>query len=72
MATKKQRVMVTVDDKLYQDIQDYRFGNRIKSESEAVAQLIRIGMYQIKLGEPLEEEERESNGGDILREGEEV
>nr|DAI11059.1 MAG TPA: bifunctional protein PutA [Caudoviricetes sp.] len=43
MATEKQRFSVTVDDTLYRKIEDFRFEKRIKSQSKAVNELMKIG-----------------------------
>ncbi len=43
MATEKQRFNITVDDSLYTKIEDCRFGKRIKSQSKAVNELMKIG-----------------------------
>ena len=43
MTTEKQRFSVTVDDTLYRKIEDFRFEKRIKSQSKAVNELMKIG-----------------------------
>lgn len=43
MATEKQRFSITVDDSLYRKIEDFRFEKRIKSQSKAVNELMKIG-----------------------------
>lgn len=48
MATEKPRILVTVDEDLLQEIDDYRFGNRIKTQSEAVRQLLLKGLEKVK------------------------
>ena len=48
MATEKPRFSITVDEKLLQEIEDYRFGNRISMRSEAIVQLIKIGLETLQ------------------------
>lgn len=43
MATEKQRFSITVDDSLYRKIEDFRFEKRIKNQSKAVNELMKIG-----------------------------
>ena len=40
MTIKKPRILLTVDEKLIERIDDFRFGNRINSRSEAIRRLI--------------------------------
>jgi metal-responsive CopG/Arc/MetJ family transcriptional regulator len=40
MSTQKPRVLITFDAKLLTRIDDFRFGNRIASRSEAIRRLI--------------------------------
>jgi len=47
MATDKQRYMISVDDALFEKIEDYRFSNRINTRSEATANLIKIGIETV-------------------------
>jgi metal-responsive CopG/Arc/MetJ family transcriptional regulator len=44
MATDKARYTVSVDDDLFQRIEDFRYQNRYATRSEATAELIRIGL----------------------------
>lgn len=43
MPTDKQRFSITVDDDLYKKIDDFRFERRIKSQSKAVNELMKMG-----------------------------
>ena len=52
MATDKPRYTVSVDNVLFQRIEDFRFENRFQTRSEATVELIRLGL------ESLEKEER--------------
>lgn len=51
MATQKPRFTVTMDEELYEAVEDFRFGFRINTKSEATAELIRIALEAIKNGE---------------------
>jgi metal-responsive CopG/Arc/MetJ family transcriptional regulator len=44
MATDKPRILLTLDEKLLERIDDYRFENRINSRSEAIRSLISEGL----------------------------
>lgn len=44
MPTKRPQVLLTVDDNLLERIEDYRYGNRIPSRSEAMRRLIEMGL----------------------------
>lgn len=48
MATKKQRYMISVDDDMFNAIEDFRFERRFQTRSEATTELIRLGLEQIK------------------------
>lgn len=48
MATKKPRYMISVDDEMFFEIEDFRYENRFPTRSEATAALIRLGLEQIK------------------------
>ena len=41
MPDKKEILTISIDKKLIEDIDDYRFENRINSRSEAIRQLIK-------------------------------
>lgn len=49
MPTEKQRVMLTIEDEVSRDIEDFRFGNRFPSRSAAINELIRIGLKSIAM-----------------------
>jgi metal-responsive CopG/Arc/MetJ family transcriptional regulator len=44
MATAKPRYTVSVDDDLFQQIEDFRFEHRFQTRSEATVELIRLGL----------------------------
>ncbi|MCL2343984.1 MAG: ribbon-helix-helix domain-containing protein [Firmicutes bacterium] len=58
MATKKPRYMISVDNKMFNAIEDFRFSNRFQTRSEATAELIRIGLETVQ--KQLQEKELEN------------
>lgn len=48
MATTKPRFMVSVDDGMFKEIEDFRFENRYPTRSEATTELIRLGLEVVK------------------------
>ena len=44
MATTRPRYTVSVDDELFERIEDFRFANRYQTRSEATVELIRLGL----------------------------
>lgn len=48
MATNKPRYTVSVDDELFQKIEDFRFEHRFQTRSEATVELIRLGLESLK------------------------
>lgn len=48
MATKKPRYMISVDNDMFNAIEDFRFERRFQTRSEATAELIRLGLEQLK------------------------
>ena len=48
MATENKRYTVSVDQKLFDKIEDFRFANRYQTRSEATVELIRRGLEQLK------------------------
>lgn len=48
MATKKPRYMISVDDDMFSEIEDFRFEKRFQTRSEATAELIRLGLEAIR------------------------
>ena len=44
MATKRPRYMISVDNKMFGAIEDFRFEHRYQTRSEATAELIRLGL----------------------------
>ncbi|WP_300845497.1 hypothetical protein [uncultured Acetatifactor sp.] len=60
MATAKPRYTVSVDNELFQQIEDFRFERRFQTRSEATVELIRLGLEQLKKEEAAAKEARES------------
>lgn len=58
MATDKPRYTVSVDNELFQQIEDFRFEHRFQTRSEATVELIRLGL------EALMKEQAEAKGKD--------
>ncbi len=48
MATNRPRYTVSVDDEMFQQIEDFRFKNRFQTRSEATAELIRLGLEALR------------------------
>ena len=44
MATNRARYIVSVDDEMFQRIEDFRFERRFQTRSEATVELIRLGL----------------------------
>lgn len=48
MATDKARYTVSVDDDLFQQIEDFRFEHRFQTRSKATVELIRMGLEALQ------------------------
>lgn len=48
MATSRQRYTVSVDNELFQQIEDYRFEHRFQTRSEATVELIKLGLESLE------------------------
>ena len=48
MATARPRYTVSVDNELFQEIEDFRFEHRFQTRSEATVELIRLGLDSLK------------------------
>ena len=48
MATDRPRYTVSVDNELFQQIEDFRFERRFHTRSEATVELIRLGLESLK------------------------
>lgn len=58
MATNRQRYMISVDDEVFNMIEDYRFNNRFQTRSEATQEIIRIGLDAISKGRGQEQKQQ--------------
>lgn len=58
MPTKNPRILITVDDELFQAIEDFRFENRYQSRNAAMLALMRAGFEAIR-----KEEKAAGQGG---------
>lgn len=52
MATSKPRYTVSVDDELFQQIEDFRYEHRYATRSQATCELIRRGLASLKDAQP--------------------
>lgn len=48
IATNKPRYTVSVDEDLFQQIEDFRFTHRFQTRSEATVELIKLGLKQLQ------------------------
>ena len=60
MATDRPRYTVSLDNDVFQQIEDFRFERRFQTRSEATVELIRMGLESLKK----EQEARESTPDD--------
>ena len=68
MATEKPRYTVSVDDELFQRIEDFRFENRYQTRSQATVELIRLGLESLKREQTAQAETTgEPPSGDVSR-----
>lgn len=52
MATNRPRYTVSVDDELFQRIEDFRYEHRYQTRSQATVELIRLGLEVLKKEQP--------------------
>lgn len=57
MATKRHRYMISVDDEMFEQIENFRFENRYPTRSEATAALLRLGLEALNHSAKNEPEE---------------
>ena len=48
MSTTRPRYTVSVDEEMFQQIEDFRFSNRYATRSEATVELIRLGLEALQ------------------------
>lgn len=63
MATKKSRYMISVDDDMFNAIEDFRFERRFQTRSEATTELIRLGLEQVKKEEEAKRAQKSKPSG---------
>lgn len=54
MSTDRARYTVSLDDEMFQKVEDFRFENRFQTRSQATVELIRLGL---EMAEKMKEEE---------------
>ena len=66
MATKRQRYMISVDDDMFNAIEDFRFKRRYQTRSEATSELIRRGLQAVmhELENDISSQKKRSNSAD--------
>lgn len=57
MSTMRERYMISVDDDMFNDIENFRFGNRFNTRSDATQALIKLGLQVLKASSDVEVEE---------------
>ena len=65
MATNKPRYTVSVDNELFERIEDFRYENRYPTRAEATAELIKLGLQSLQ-------EKGGKKNGSVLRKREKV
>lgn len=48
MPTEKPRITITIPDEELQKIEEFRFGKKIRNQTQAILTLIRLGMEEIQ------------------------
>ena len=48
MPTEKPRVTITVTEEQLKEIEDYRYGNKMKNQTQAILSLVRAGLDELK------------------------
>lgn len=56
MATNRARYTVSVDDEMFQQIEDFRFERRFQTRSEATVELIRLGLAALEAEQKAQKE----------------
>lgn len=54
MSTDRARYTVSLDDEMFQKVEDFRFENRFQTRSQATVELIRLGL---EMAQKMKEEE---------------
>lgn len=61
MATDRPRYTVSVDNDLFQQIEDFRFERRFQTRSEATVELIRLGLEALKKEQSAQEQQAKAS-----------
>ena len=59
MSTNRPRYTVSVDDDMFEKIEDFRFENRFQTRSEATVELIRLGLEAVEEKKKKEKEKED-------------
>lgn len=51
MPTERPRVTITVTEEQLKEIEEYRYGNKMKNQTQAILSLVRAGLDEIKRNE---------------------
>lgn len=57
MATEKPRYSITLDEALFKEVEDFRFGQRYQTRNQATIELIRLGLEAFQ-----KQQEAQKNG----------
>lgn len=59
MATEKPRYSITLDEDMFQEVEDFRFEQRFQTRNQATIELIRLGLEQLKKAEKKEKKKED-------------
>lgn len=51
MPTEKPRVTITVSEDQLREIEEFRYGNKMKNQTQAILSLVRVGLDELAKGE---------------------
>lgn len=64
MATNRPRYTVSVDNELFQKIEDFRYERRYQTRSQATVELIRLGLASLEKERNGEKQSQDANAAD--------
>lgn len=64
MATNRPRYTVSVDNELFQKIEDFRYERRYQTRSQATVELIRLGLASLEKERNEEKQSQDANAAD--------
>ena len=64
MATHRPRYTVSVDNELFQKIEDFRYERRYQTRSQATVELIRLGLASLEKERNGEQQSQDANAAD--------